>query len=235
VWKAYAAHQQSEIEGAYQSNGAVTTIHMGNWTYEVDTNVLVQTNVQHAARKQRPIRRQPQVPESNSYSSPVAAATTSAKWTEPDGKSPDGKMGFLVATTGGISRFKDGYIFGRGSKGLGYYHQTTRDAYTILGQRLDVRAQALEQSIACDQCCGGKSSKSKLNELNELKDMQELVKARRQASIPVGDGYIPAGLKAEMRSKNTYDTFYSHTGVWYFPQACYDLGGGKYKFCRGLD
>ena len=245
TWKAYSTKdQQKDIEGAYQSNSTVT-LSMGNWTYEIDTASVVQTNVIHAARKQRAIRRQSYSnivmgSTSTSRATSVSVATPvnnasvlNAQWTNPGGTAPDGKPGFLPpnpkSTTRGVNSntLQDSNIFGKGGQGLGYYHQTTRDAYVILHQRILVTEQALQQSIACDTCCGGQPSQRKVDEFNRLMDTKELVKVRMHSDVPIGDGDVPDEIKASMKSKRTYNDFYSDTGFWYFPQGFYDSGGGK--------
>ena len=56
-WKAYDDAAQAVIEGAWAGGTVVVNVTCGAWTYTVDLNQMVQTNIQHPARTARPIRR----------------------------------------------------------------------------------------------------------------------------------------------------------------------------------
>jgi Glycine-rich domain-containing protein-like/WWE domain len=59
-WQHYSTSDQTKIEDAYSSQRMrVNTVQLssGDWTYNVDIQNMVQTNMDHAARTQRPVRR----------------------------------------------------------------------------------------------------------------------------------------------------------------------------------
>ena len=56
-WKAYDDAAQAVIEGAWAGGTVVVNVTCGAWTYTVDLNQMVQTNIQHPARTVRLIRR----------------------------------------------------------------------------------------------------------------------------------------------------------------------------------
>ena len=62
AWKEYGQLHQVKIEGAYQvflgnPSMKTTIIKSDEWTYEVDLDAMVQTNIQHQDRTRRDIRR----------------------------------------------------------------------------------------------------------------------------------------------------------------------------------
>ena len=85
------------------------------------------------------------------------------KWvpSSPNEKSPDGKPSFLASPRdpGNTKPLLDDYVWGPGSRGFGYYHLTTKEAYATLEARL--------QSASAPTCCfGGSKDKSDLKELH---------------------------------------------------------------------
>jgi hypothetical protein len=49
---------------------------------------------------------------------------------------------------------REGYVFGKGSKGTGFYHQTTQDAYGILYKRVRCHRTQLQQQTCQAKFCG---------------------------------------------------------------------------------
>jgi hypothetical protein len=94
----------------------------------------------------------------------MATATPIADtWTDPYQNAPDGSPGFIAPlpkdTRPGVNanQARDGYVFGNcpNSRGLGYYHETTREYLEIYSARIEAKIRSLEQTIACEQCCCG--------------------------------------------------------------------------------
>jgi hypothetical protein len=85
-------------------------------------------------------------------------------WVPPTGKSPDGKPAFMAspkAERGATKPVQDGYVWGPGSLGFGYYHLTTKDAYKGLESRL--RGESAPD-ITC--CFRGSTDKKELKEIH---------------------------------------------------------------------
>lgn len=77
----------------------------------------------------------------------------------------------------GDKRFLD-YCWGEGSRGTGYYHLLTKDAYVILIQDLENAAP----SLACG-CMGSRNSKN-LSDLHNYMEIMELLKHRVNSDVP---------------------------------------------------
>jgi hypothetical protein len=60
-WKKYDAAYQKIIENAYGSRGVLkstkVTIKSDAWSYEVDLDRMVQTNIEHSGHRERDVRR----------------------------------------------------------------------------------------------------------------------------------------------------------------------------------
>ena len=63
-WTPYADHHQVVLQTAFQfytdnnaSSSSLVRITAGDWEYEIDLAAMVQTNIQHPNKRQRPIRR----------------------------------------------------------------------------------------------------------------------------------------------------------------------------------
>jgi hypothetical protein len=158
-------------------------------------------------------------------------------WTNPDGLTAKGEPGFITPSekskargvNGNPSKSEEGYIFGMGTKGLGYYHETTRDAYQILRTRIAAQVARteyeLQSHIAYISCfsCGRQHTdartKSLVARLDKLKIIQDLALARSKADFPIGKLEI----KERQGDQKRDDTYVTDGGLWYFP---YDAGGG---------
>ena len=162
-------------------------------------------------------------------------------WTSVDGvDSSTGSAGFVAANAktrgANANPSKNDYIFGRGSKGIGYYHHTTQEAYVILEKRIANRVAEAKMTVNCHECfvamftCGMGHPQSIEDEkvaLEELRQIGEIVSERAKADVPVGAVGISAQeAKMDKNKKRVYDTFYSGAGHWYFPSSCYTAGGG---------
>lgn len=166
----------------------------------------------------------------------ASSTNPTAMWTNPEGLTSEGMLGFvnpaekskIRGINGNPSKSDTGYIFGIGTKGLGYYHETTRDAYQILhlriGAHITKTEHVLHSHIACISCCGGPRTdawtKTLETHLDELRTMQDLALARSKADFPIGKVEI-----SELQgNKKREDAYASDSGVWIFP---YSAGGGE--------
>ncbi|GFH60448.1 hypothetical protein CTEN210_16924 [Chaetoceros tenuissimus] len=77
----------------------------------------------------------------------------------------------------GDKRFLD-YCWGEGSRGTGYYHLLTKDAYVILIQDLENAAP----SLACG-CMTSRNNKN-LSDLHNYMEIMELLKHRVNSDVP---------------------------------------------------
>ena len=161
------------------------------------------------------------------------------QWTSVYGTAPDGQPGFIPSqprsTTKGVNANpkKADYIFGEESKGMGYYHITTQEAYRVLLKRVHVQAMALGNEVQCLTCGSylflfGFFSKpscvsAKEEELDELNVTRDVIKARSEADVPFGQVGIPPALQNDQQTVRRY---YSDTGMWFFPHCAYSAGGG---------
>lgn len=104
------------------------------------------------------------------------------KWVSTSGTAPDGQPAFIAhpKPTGGQQNLvKDGYVWGPGCKGFGYYHLTTQDAYKALGARLK------NETVPGCGCGGGSSLSSK--DMSDLKAIEILMYSRGQSPKPNDD------------------------------------------------
>eukprot|EP00934_Nitzschia_sp_Nitz4_P002961 Nitzschia sp. Nitz4//scaffold23_size168460//138877//140526//NITZ4_002244-RA/size168460-processed-gene-0.273-mRNA-1//-1//CDS//3329543710//2951//frame0 len=113
----------------------------------------------------------------------------SPMWTDLYGMTNDGELGFIPANErSNDPRFntnpqKEGYIFGNGSRGWGYYHQTTCEAYEVLKTRLDLLIEKKEEDIeileclSCCCCCDGRLAATRRAE-----EKLEILKQAREAA-----------------------------------------------------
>jgi hypothetical protein len=165
----------------------------------------------------------------------------STHWTSVDSNDrASGQAGFVAANAktrgANANPFIYFYIFGRGSKGIGYYHHTTKEAYVILEKRIANRVAQAETNVSCDKCCVAmftcgmghpKSIQDQEAALEELRQVGEIVSARSRAHRPVGAVGISAPrANMDRNQRRVYDTFYTDAGHWYFPPSCYSAGGG---------
>ena len=172
-----------------------------------------------------------------SSTNPSGGVHSTDEWTPTTGVAPDGSPGFVPpsakSTTRGVNAnpMKENYVFGTGDRGTGYYHVTTKDAYSILLKRIQHRVVLTSNQIACDQSCnnvftcgmGGVSDsmQKRLDALEDLKETRDVIAARAASQTPSGDA--PKSL-----SKKKHREYYSDSGVWYVPATCYVDGGGKW-------
>jgi hypothetical protein len=168
---------------------------------------------------------------------PVASFSPSlpAQWTSPFDSTlpafiPASKESAAVG--GDANPRKMDYIFGEGSRGLGYYHVTTKDAYFILDKRIRTRIRMMESDIAMAQCCSTTKSPQVLRmekDLEELKGHREVVSARAKAQVPVGKLNVPSTLSSPIKKKNdslANNIYYTDDGTWLFPADLCAAGGG---------
>ncbi|KAG7343143.1 glycine-rich domain containing protein [Nitzschia inconspicua] len=166
-------------------------------------------------------------------------ATPYSQWTNPRGFTPDGEPAFIRHNAKSRQRgvnanpMKIDYIFGNDCCGVGYYHVTTKEAYNILDKRITVRARKIENDIAFAMCCdcsGGKNKTpyvvKKEKELQELLENQLIIKARAKAEYPVGEVNDPGTVNVMTKRGYRYNDYYADNGIWLFPAAFYDSGGG---------
>jgi hypothetical protein len=151
-----------------------------------------------------------------------------------------GQAGFFSANAktrgANANPYMDNYIFGRSSKGIGYYHHTTKEAYVILEKRIANRVAEAEMNVCCSKCCVAmftcgmghpKSIQDQEAALEELRQVGEIVSARVWADAPVGAvGFSAPQANMDRNQRRVHDTFYSDAGRWYFPPSCYTAGGG---------
>jgi hypothetical protein len=175
-----------------------------------------------------------------------ASSTPPGEWTNVDGTAPDGRPAFVApkdkSMTRGVTNNPNraNFIFGRGSKGIGYYHTSTRDAYSILLQRIDTRVEQQEQAMASRICCvstftcglGNTTSDpfvvrqaAQLKDLNEVRGM---VEARSRADFPIG--VVGITEEEQQNNKPRTDHYYANGGIWLFPDTFVDAGGGTLMY-----
>ena len=247
-WVKYDGAASAIIETAYRSqHGKGICAPISGYT--VDFATMKQTK--DSTGYERNVRRMADsgagessmgVDPSGSFLSPPATsqpAGVPSQWTSTFGTAPDGQPGFIPAnsrsTTKGVNSNpkKPDYIFGEESKGLGYYHITTREAYKILLKRVHVRSMDLANEVQCLTCGSyvflfGFFSKpscisEKEDELSELNVTRDVIKARAEADFPIGE----VGISPAVRNNNgIVRKYYSNTGIWFFPPCVYDAGGG---------
>jgi hypothetical protein len=118
----------------------------------------------------------------------VDNATLVAEWTNPLGETRHGIPGFVRADVRSSNPKKPDYIFGRGSRGIGYYHVTTKQSYEILSKRITAQKQKVEARICqidCCWCCASSHDPAVRlcleNEVQELGEYLAIVKARAKA------------------------------------------------------
>ena len=114
----------------------------------------------------------------------ATAVVIADTWTNPYRNAPDGSPGFIApnakSTTMGVNANQqlDYYVFGDcpNSRGLGYYHETTREYLEIYARRVSAKISSLEFNIACLQCCCGSNNAAEIArkeaELEQLKKIQ---------------------------------------------------------------
>lgn len=184
----------------------VTTV----WTTNPDGSTTVTTNTK--------------TPDGHS-STTVDNSNTQTRWLKMTERTPDGYAAFMQAQTKSTVRGynanprKEGYVFGRGDWGVGYYHVSTKDGNAILCKRLLVarrkkRSQVDFQECFTCLCFWDKTQKDKLlqkeKDLEELDEMVAVAKARSEAQVPLGI----VGMSTKNRR---YKDFYAIDGGWYYP------------------
>merc|ERR1712232_112088 len=88
------------------------------------------------------------------------------QWTDVDGNVGTGEPAFIAAimpsrtTRVNPNEFRKGYIYGKHQKkGLGYYHNTTKEAYEILEKRIGCNIEKVAADMACESCFCGKTKR----------------------------------------------------------------------------
>mmetsp|Transcript_2910 Transcript_2910/g.6740 ORF Transcript_2910/g.6740 Transcript_2910/m.6740 type:complete len:168 (-) Transcript_2910:192-695(-) len=114
--------------------------------------------------------------------SPLAAYPMDRKkWLPPMAKTSDGKVGFIASPQppkGETKQLKPDYVWGPGTRGFGYYHVLTKEAYVALEARM---AKELAPTVSC---CSGKSK-------DEDRDMEDLRYVHRIVVYPRSKSPIP--------------------------------------------
>eukprot|EP00522_Entomoneis_paludosa_P003777 CAMPEP_0172475808 /NCGR_PEP_ID=MMETSP1065-20121228/70059_1 /TAXON_ID=265537 /ORGANISM="Amphiprora paludosa, Strain CCMP125" /LENGTH=563 /DNA_ID=CAMNT_0013234023 /DNA_START=190 /DNA_END=1878 /DNA_ORIENTATION=+ len=135
-------------------------------------------------------------------------------------------------TTGVNSNpLKTGYVFGKGSKGLGYYSMETKDAYNILYVRLSVEEAQQASDYASFTCCRfgntnvryEKQKRAKELQIIRTVDMLAYIDTRRNSSSPsavLDDDSVKKKRELGMRKNNINDYPTYEPGYWY-------VGGNK--------
>ena len=197
-WTPYSSAHQKTIEDAYQNfvanPNAKIQIRSDAWTYEVDVYAMVQKNMEHHGGKTRVVRRR--AASASASRSGLASPFAIQPWS-----SPHDPGCFIVAAPKSTVRNvssndkRQGYVFGRGSAGDGYYSLDTTDAYEILYARLKTRERyARSQFVTydCTHClCCLRPSPAQVREKEaledkwqELKYMAAFAQAKRYAAGP---------------------------------------------------
>ena len=139
-------------------------------------------------------------------------------------------------------------MFGKGSKGTGFYHQTTQDAYGILYKRVKNHRNQLEQQNCQSKCCGvvpflplcpliwftdACGVQTRKRKIAELIDMEAELLARSQAAQPFG----PVAGATERGCTGSQAGYYDSGGMWLMPafvmMAASCGGGGFAAGCGG--
>jgi hypothetical protein len=223
-WIKYSAVDNETIEAVYQQllrqvAGIAATVRIGNGAYLVDLSTMKQTKL--STKYVRDVQRfvkttfadgriATTIDASVVLAPPTDAATTRAadpgdlpvafpapavRWTGPDGFTPDGRAGFIPPTRFRANLPKPDYVYGHGSKGRGFYHVTTRDAYVILHDGARARTAKLRREIDTSRSRAwfGPPSKTKAEhharqerELADLDEYEKRLYAQSTADAPLG-------------------------------------------------
>ena len=148
------------------------------------------------------------------------------QWAALTGLASDGQPAFIPTNT----RYRhdlaslpkrEKYILGKASNNVGYFHLETREAQSILCDRLNGRILKQQSDIDMAKCCCGRPESIAIKErkLRELYDLAKVMKARKDATGPAG----VVGAR-----NNTIDTthYYSDNGVWLYPALLWNSCGG---------
>jgi hypothetical protein len=189
----------------------------------------------------------------------AAAATTTTvttvpkgvgpKWTDPNGQSiVGGHPGYIPPIPNKVNHPEKDYVYGIGSKGIGYYHITTVDCYKILHQRVHYRTTEIRKSIAMEQTCnsfmcglptkvGRQRSTYQTNQeriLSELEEYENLFLLRSTAESPMGVIGVPVSAYTSIpvttiTSSSSYQTKYISTTdgkTWTYGPEFFTVAGG---------
>ena len=85
TWEAYDEHNQKLLEDTYQKllmppPSPTVQIQTDQWRYEINLQTMMQTNIEHVSRKQRPIRRQGGIDAAVAGGARAATGATTAIW-----------------------------------------------------------------------------------------------------------------------------------------------------------
>ena len=171
-------------------------------------------------------------PATMSNSPVVVAGSPVSGWLNASGTATDGNPAFIAAAvpsaadlspTRGVraNPRRNGYVFGSGALGVGYYHMETKGASELMHKRLLLAQEKKRSQVRIihnrQSCCFCFASlfeeeKKKLEvEFNEVNDMVAVAKARSEAQIPLG----AVGMSA---NNPRYKDFYGNDGRWQNPQ-----------------
>ena len=237
-WECYSLGNTSLLENAYFHCLTLKTvaIETADASYSVDVANMTQTNVDH----QLNVRRRMVTPgkvataENNAdklYSaSSVPTKVPTRPWRDPIRDRSCFLQADPKSTVRNINNNvqKDGFVFGCGTAGDGYYSLETRDAYTILHQRLKRREAYAKQDVDkfdCSKClCFGfkptlaqmRRKEELIRKYEELSSMAAFVEAKYRAEGPD----VTRDVNGVKRHTDTNDV-YKNT-VW----AAAGCGGG---------
>ena len=122
----------------------------------------------------------------------------------------------------------DGYVFGRGARGIGYYNLQTREAYDTLINRIDAIINDRRKTVNAMNClsltivgalCAIPVKKIELKKIQELEDVKSLAEARRGAAGPSSDLTLPAELEGRMKQFKSRQGYRSDDHVYYYGAA----------------
>eukprot|EP00547_Thalassionema_nitzschioides_P007452 CAMPEP_0194200814 /NCGR_PEP_ID=MMETSP0156-20130528/1268_1 /TAXON_ID=33649 /ORGANISM="Thalassionema nitzschioides, Strain L26-B" /LENGTH=548 /DNA_ID=CAMNT_0038925867 /DNA_START=152 /DNA_END=1798 /DNA_ORIENTATION=+ len=169
----------------------------------------------------------------------IGASSTSPAlvWATKDDTVSSGEPAFIPTNTTlrhqlRSLEYRENYVLGKTTNGIGYWHCETKDFHNILYLRVKRRIQLLESDIACSRACCGATSEivRKETELTGMHEVQKVIMKRMLASKPSG---VIEGIPQKIRDNNNQGSntgshayYDNHTGVWMYPPYLYDNCGG---------
>jgi len=190
-WQTYDVPTQTRLEASHQKvqHGSTKAVVQSDaWTYEIDVAEMVQLNIE--TQKTRPVRRtvipvvsanDPLSVAPSAHAVPATSAvpgyttnTVSRPWRtiqEPGCFMPAQPKSGVRNVNNNLQR--DGYIFGRSGRTVGYFSLETKEAWEIVAVRLGKRAshaRSQYESFECGNClcCGCTPTPAQVREREEL-------------------------------------------------------------------